>query len=68
MGRGTRAGGHRGGQSRRGLGVRGSNGERLDPEEPEHDPLRDLRDYDEDQSDPANDEYIWPTVEEDEDD
>ena len=68
MGRGNRGGGHRGGQGHKGHGVRGSDGERLDPGEPEHDPLRELRDDDEDLTDPANDEYIWPTVEEEEDD
>lgn len=68
MGRGNRGGGHRGGQGHKGHGFRGSDGERLESEEPEHEPLRDLRDDDEDLVDPANDEYIWPTVEEEEDD
>ena len=68
MGRGKRKSGHRGGEGPRERGVRGSNGDRLEPEEPENDPYRVLKDDDEDLPDPANEEYIWPTVEEEEDD
>jgi hypothetical protein len=67
MGRGNRVREPRGGEGRRKRGVRGSNGDRLEPEEPENDPFRVLRDEDEDLPDQANEEYIWPTVEEEED-
>jgi hypothetical protein len=40
----------------------------LDPVDLEHDPDRHLRDDDEDLPDPANDEYVWPRFEEEEDD
>jgi hypothetical protein len=68
MGRGERESGHRGGEGHKRRGVRGSNGEGLEPADPEHDPCRYLRDDDEDLPDPANDEYIWPRIEEEEDD
>jgi hypothetical protein len=68
MGRGEREWGHRGGEGCQGHGVRGSTDERGDPAYPEHDPYRYLRDGDEDLPDPANDEYIWPTIEDEEDD
>ena len=67
MGRGERYSGHRGGVGFRGHGVRGSNDDRRNPVEPENDPYRDLRDYDEDQPDLTNNEYIWPIIEEEED-
>jgi len=68
MGRGKRTSGHRGGEGPKERSVRGSNSDRLEPEEPEDDPYRVLRDDDEDLPDPANEEYIRPTVEEEEDD
>jgi hypothetical protein len=68
MVRGERPGGHRGGEGYTGLGVRGSNDERWDPADPGHDPYRYLRDDEEDLSYPVNDEYIWPTPDDEEDD
>ena len=68
MVRGKRELGHRGGEGYKGRGVRGSSDERLDPVDRENDPDRDLRNDDEDLPDPANEEYIWPNVEEEEDD
>jgi hypothetical protein len=68
MGRGEREWGHRGGEGYQGYGIRGSNDERWDPMDPENDPQRYLIDDDEGLQDPANDEYIWPTPEEVEDD
>jgi hypothetical protein len=68
MGRGEREWGHRGGEGHKGRGVRGSNDDRWDPADLENDPYRNLRNDDEELQDPANDEYIWPTIEEDEDD
>jgi hypothetical protein len=68
VGRGERYGGHRGGEGYQGQGVRGSNDDRWDPADPEHDPYRNLRQDEEDLPYPANDEYIWPTIEDEEDD
>lgn len=68
MVRGKREPGHRGGEGFRGRGGRGSNDERLEPDEPENDPFCNLRDDDEELPDPANEEYIWPTIEDEEDD
>lgn len=67
MGRGDREGGHRGGKGHKGRGVRGSDAEKVDPAVPEDDPYRDLRIDDEEQPDPASEEYIWPTPEEEDD-
>ena len=47
---------------------RGSTDERWDPADPMNDPYRFLRDEEEELPYPANDEYIWPTLEEEEDD
>jgi hypothetical protein len=61
MGRGTRDRvGRRGGVGYEGQGVRGSNDDRWDLGNPDHDPSRDLRDMYEDLPDPVNDEYAWP--------
>jgi hypothetical protein len=68
MGRGEREWGHRGGEGCQGYGVRGSNDERWDPLDPGNDPRRYLRDDDEGLQDYANDEYIWPVIEDVEDD
>jgi hypothetical protein len=38
------------------------------PTEPEEDPFCNLKDDDDDLPDPANEEYIWPQPEEEEDD
>ena len=63
MGRGKRDRmGHRGGDVCDWHGARGSDDERGDLKEPEDDPLRDLRPCDEDPPDPAGDEYIWPEM------
>jgi len=68
MVRGERAFERRGGKGIDRHGVRGSKDNQSDPPEPEEDPYRDLRDTEEDQNDPVDDEYIWPCVEEEEDD
>jgi hypothetical protein len=68
MGRGEREWRHRGGEGYKGHGVRGSNDERWDPADREHNPYCYLRDGDEDLPDIANDDYIWPCIEEEEDD
>lgn len=68
MTRGERPLGHRGGEGSTGRGVRGGTDERWDPVDPMHDPYHFLRDEEEELPYPANDEYIWPTVEEEEDD
>ncbi len=68
MVRGKKETGPRGSEGSRGRGVRGSKDGRLDPVDLEHDPDRHLRDDDEDLPDPANDEYVWPRFEEEEDD
>ena len=41
---------------------------RRDQSEPEQDPSRDPQDTDEYQPDPGSEEYVWPTVDEQEDD
>ena len=64
MTRGERPLVHRGGEGCTGHGVRGSNDGRWDPADPIVDPCRNLRDDDEGLQDPANDEHIWPTLEE----
>ena len=71
MGRGKRdRAGHRGGDVRGWYGARGSNNERWGSAEPEDDHLRDLRPRDAALPDPAGDEYMWPEMddENDEDD
>lgn len=47
------------------LRERGGN---WDPENPEEDPSRDLRDIYEEENGPVDDDYIWPENEEIEDD
>jgi len=68
MARGKRESGHRGSGSSRRRGVRGSDDDLLETGDKEQDLLRYLKENDEDLPDPANDEYIWPTFEEEEDD
>jgi hypothetical protein len=68
MGRGERESAIRGGGGYSGRGVRGSKDDRWDPVDMERDPYRDLKEGFEDLPDPANDDYIWPSVEEEEDD
>jgi hypothetical protein len=68
MGRGERESARRGGEGYAGRGIRGSNDDRWDPADMERDPYRDLKDGFEDLPDPANDDYIWPGTEEEEDD
>jgi hypothetical protein len=68
MTRGERPQGHRGGADYTGRGVRGGSDERWDPADPMNDPYRFLRDDEEELPYPANDEYIWPTPEDEEDD
>lgn len=63
MGRGKRnRAGHRGGDVSDWHGARGSDAGRGDLPEPEDDPLRDLRPFEEDLPDPAGDEYLWPEM------
>ena len=58
----------------RGGGIRNRHGSsddtnRWEQENPDDDPLRDLRPEEEDPRNPANDEYIWPDMhDENEDD
>jgi hypothetical protein len=68
MKRGERPLVHHGGEGCTGHGVQESTDERWDPAEPMNDPCRFLRDEEEELPYPANDEYIWPTLEEEEDD
>jgi hypothetical protein len=68
MGRGERGSGHRGSEEFRRYGGQGSNDERWDPADPDQDPIPAIRDDFEDLQDPANDEYIWPTIEDEPDD
>ena len=68
MVRGTRISRHRGGDGPLGPGGRGSNGNLPEPDEPEPDPFCNLLDDEEEMAGQPDDEYIWPTVEEDEDD
>jgi len=68
MGRGDRYGGHRGGEGSAGHGVRGRYDDRGDPADPEQDPCRYPVDDDEDLQYPAIDDYIWPVIEDEEDD
>jgi len=68
MVRGERESDRRGGEGYMGRGMRGSNDDRWDPGDLERDPYRDLKDGFEDLTDPLNDEYIWPSTEEEEDD
>jgi hypothetical protein len=68
MARGERDSGSRGGEGFMGRGIRGSNDDRWDPVDMERDPYRDLRDGFEEMPGPLNDEYIWPSTEEEEED
>lgn len=54
--------GHPGGDVRDWYGARGNNGRWRDLPELEDDPLRDLRPRDDDLQDPAGDEYLWPEL------
>ncbi len=67
-GRGERVPGQRGGAGLPVRRIRGSNDEHLVPTEPEEDPFCNLKDDDDNLPDPANEEYIWPQPEEEEDD
>jgi hypothetical protein len=63
MGRGKQdRAGHRGGDAGDWHGARGSDDGRRGSEEPEDDPLHDLRPRDEDLPDSAGDEYVWPEM------
>jgi hypothetical protein len=68
VGRMERESARRGGEGYAGRGIRGSNDDCWDPADMEPDPYRDLKDGFEDLPDPANDDYIWPSTEEEEDD
>ena len=57
---------HRWGEGYKDRGIRGGRDEPWDPLDPELDPFREMRE--EDFLDPANEEYIWPGTEEEEDD
>jgi len=67
MVRGERIWGHRSGESSISHGVRGSKDERGEPEM-DLDPRRYPRDDEDELYYTANDEYIWPTLEDEEDD
>ncbi|WP_321504879.1 hypothetical protein [uncultured Methanoregula sp.] len=68
MGRAGRdCSGQRGGESYRGHGARSTRDDRWQPAHHDDDPRRDMSDHDELQ-DPANDDYIWPEYEEEDDD
>jgi hypothetical protein len=60
----------RGGEAFEKPGSRGRDDDRWGEGDPEDDPLRDLRPYEDDMRNQANDEYVWPDVndEYDEDD
>ena len=66
--RGERYWGPRGGEGSQGQGVRGSNDERWEPADQENDPYLQVSDDEEDLQYPGKDEYIWPGIEEEEDD
>jgi len=71
MGRGKRdIMGRHGDDARDWHGTGGSGDRRWDRKNPEDDPFRDLRPRNEELADPANDEYLWPDMsdENDEDD
>jgi hypothetical protein len=67
MVRGDRNGGRRGGEGFT-WGVRGSCDDRGDPADLEQDPYRYPADDDDDLLYPANDDCIWPVLEDEEDD
>jgi len=67
MVRGERYGGRRGGEGSPG-GVRGRYDDRGDPADLEQDPYRYPADDDDEMSYTPNDEYIWPTPDDEEDD
>jgi hypothetical protein len=63
MGRGKKnPAGHRGGDISNRHATGGSDHELWDRKNPEDDPLLDLRPHDEEFTDPAADEYIWPEI------
>jgi hypothetical protein len=70
MGRGKRNDPrHRGSDGEERYSIRGSRDEPWDlMKNPEDDPFRDLREDDPDRTDPADEEYIWPVLEEENDD
>jgi hypothetical protein len=49
-------------------GPRGGNDLRWAEDLPEDDPLRDLRPHDEETEDPVAEEYVWPDLNDNEDD
>ena len=59
--------GTRGGESNEKSGARVSNGRHKGPADTEQDPYRDSATLDEEPADQVDDEYIWPSVEEEED-
>jgi len=68
MGRGGRERARpRGGAIAGGKGPQGEHDKQWDPDHPDQDPCRDLRDMYDDTPDPAADEYLWPEQEEEED-
>jgi hypothetical protein len=58
---------HRGGAIHDRHAARGGDDERWDQQEPEDDPLRDLRPVNEDPEpvNPDGDEYVWPEMQDD---
>jgi hypothetical protein len=58
---------HRSGEGFHGYGARDTSDSRWDPQHPDHDTSRDLRDIYENVPDPVTEDYIWPEQEEDED-
>jgi hypothetical protein len=48
--------------------VRGSNDDPYNPFHPENDTCLDMGDHGENQTDPANDEYMWPEYEDEDED
>ncbi len=54
--------GHRGGDVADRHAARGSDDNRWSREDPDDDPLRDLRPHDEDILNATGDEYVWPDL------
>lgn len=53
---------NRGGDAFDWHGGQGRNDERWGGKDPEDDPLRDLRPYEDELRSPANDDYLWPDM------
>ena len=63
MGRGRKSpAGHRGGDVIDRHAARGSDDMQWNIQDPEDDPLRDLRPHDDDTLNIAGDEYVWPDL------